>query len=361
MASAFGVRKGNGVLETKNIPDIETVDQWLYKYYDIDVKNDKYENCVVELELDIDTDQLKQDCLSAFDKYGWFGFANLFSPLMQRSKGYGGLSLVYNPNYVFPLEDVHEHTLGYPRLSIPYNFYDEKDTWFKMMEKKLDKDYYTILNRDGYHSSLLWLFENNIITAEKANELYELEFTDANTSQKNTYHDTYSFNHLTPAAKYKSIGEISNKFKRSIVRSRLATLNTHKGNIESNNKFKEYTWHRDCSWFRELRFNISVTAKGDEHTIQFVNDDGPTKVFKPGNAYVWDTDIPHAHSSRKPTDYDRINLIYAVSPWFDYDAENDSWLPNEFCQKKHPLDMLLDGDIIDMEFKNVHFSKATTH
>ena len=74
----------------------------------------------------------------------------------------------------------------------------------------------------------------------------------------------------------------------------------------------------------------------------------------PGNAYVWDTDIANVHNSKRPSDFYRINLIYAVSPWFDYNSEKDIWYPNEFCEKKHPIDMLLDGDIIDMNFKNVH-------
>ena len=342
-------------------PSNETVDQWLYKSHGVDTSYDKYENHFAEIELDIDVNQLAKDCVEAFDHFGWIGFANIFSPVMQRSTSYGGLSLVYNPDYQFSLEDVHMHTLGYPRLTLPQEFYNEKDIWLGMISKKVDKDFYSILNQEGYLQSLLFLFDNNVIDSNQIKNLSKLSFNQDKIPLKNTYNDTYSFNHLTPAAGYKSIGDITSKFKRSIVRSRLASLNTYKGEKETGNQLKEYLWHRDCSWFKELRFNISVTTEKDNHTIQLIDDTGPVYPYKAGHAYVWDTDIPHVQHSKKTTDFDRINLIYAVSPWFDYDADNNAWYPNEFCQKKHPLDMLLDGDVIDMDFKNVHISKATTH
>ena len=260
------------------------------------------------------------------------------------------------------MEDVHAHTLGYPRLSLPAGFFEKHtDVWFKMLDAKIDKDFYVALNKEGWHGAVMFLADEKIIDRSLAMELYDMDTNDVETPMKNTYSDTYSFNQLTPAAKYKSIGNITSKFKRRIVRSRLATLNTFKGEQYTGNHLKEVLWHRDCSWFRELRFNISITTEKNNHTIQLIDDNGPAYEYEPGHAYVWDTDIPHVQHAKKTTDFDRINLIYAVSPWFDYDDKTDTWYPNEFCQKKHPLDMLLDGDVIDMDFKNVHINKATTH
>ena len=33
--------------------------------------------------------------------------------------------------------------------------------------------------------------------------------------------------------------------------------------------------------------------------------------------------------------------------WFDYNKEEDAWESNEFYGKKHPMDMFIDGDIVE--------------
>ena len=340
-----------------NCPNNYTDDHCLFQKHDIQPE-EKYKDKFFEIELDIDLDELTSDCITAFDEFGWIGFANIFSPVMERSNFYGGLSLVWNPNYAYELEDKHAHTLGYPRLAMPKGFYSNMDIWRKLIDHKLDKKYYSVLAKEGYEDSLLWLYDNNILSRKELTKFIEMaEYETHETDKiplKNTYSDTYSFNRLTPVAKYKSIGKITEKFKRQIVRSRLASLNINAGQKQTDNRLKQYLWHRDGSWFKEFRFNISVTAELNNHTIQLHSDNGPAYTYVPGRAYVWDTDIAHVHYSKKPSDFYRINLIYAVSPWFDYNSEKDIWYPNEFCEKKHPIDMLLDGDIIDMNFKNVH-------
>jgi hypothetical protein len=37
--------------------------------------------------------------------------------------------------------------------------------------------------------------------------------------------------------------------------------------------------------------------------------------------------------------------VMGISPWFTYNGEDDSWSTNEFFGKKHPIDMLIDGDL----------------
>jgi hypothetical protein len=39
----------------------------------------------------------------------------------------------------------------------------------------------------------------------------------------------------------------------------------------------------------------------------------------------------------------RIHLVLGFSPWFDYDAENDTWAPNSYFGKLHPFDMVAEG------------------
>jgi hypothetical protein len=38
--------------------------------------------------------------------------------------------------------------------------------------------------------------------------------------------------------------------------------------------------------------------------------------------------------------------MLGFSCWWDFDEESGTWSQNEFFNKKHPLDMLVDGDVI---------------
>ena len=49
----------------------------------------------------IDLNKVQESCESAFEKYGFFGFLNIYGQEMFRDPTYGGLSLVYNPYYKF--------------------------------------------------------------------------------------------------------------------------------------------------------------------------------------------------------------------------------------------------------------------
>jgi hypothetical protein len=37
--------------------------------------------------------------------------------------------------------------------------------------------------------------------------------------------------------------------------------------------------------------------------------------------------------------------VLGFCPWFDYNAEEDSWTSNEFYGEMHPIDMLVGGHI----------------
>jgi hypothetical protein len=68
--------------------------------------------------------------------------------------------------------------------------------------------------------------------------------------------------------------------------------------------------------------------------------------FKAGIGYSWDTNLPHRACSMNANAPDRAAIILGFSPWFDYDPDSDTWAPNEFFGKKHPLQMLVDGDVL---------------
>lgn len=325
------------MIKHSDIPSVYNVDDYLYRYScNLEEFHDKYTNKIYEIK--INTDGLLKASEDAFSKYGWYGFANIFSHTLERVKGYGGLSLTYNPDYAYPLDNVHEHTLGYKRVGLPENFFIYNDIWNEMIERQLDKDFYMYLNQSGIERAVSFLHENNVqCKTYKGKQDKPL---------KNTYSDTYGFRYLTPAA---LDIPITHKFKRTIVRSRLASLNTKLTEEEAPGSSKQKLWHRDGTWFKEFRINICLSNPENQFTLQVADTE---IVFKPGHAYIWNTYDMHVHHSKKIIDADRVNLIYAVSPWFDYNTETDMWTKNKYFMKKHPIEMLFDNEIIDIDVQD---------
>lgn len=167
---------------------------------------------------------------------------------------------------------------------------------------------------------------------------------------RDSYYDTYAFRLLTQAASGE-LGALTSRFKRSLVRSRLSIIRG--GHQQPSSMF--WGWHKDETVFENLRVNIHVTDS-DSHRIQIMKEDRmPLNMwdsemvehrFEVGFGYSWDTNMPHRACAIGRPRHDRAAIIYGVSPWFDYDRETDSWMPNEFFGKKHPLQMLLDGDVL---------------
>jgi len=167
---------------------------------------------------------------------------------------------------------------------------------------------------------------------------------------RDSYYDTYGFRIATQAAT-EELGFLTSRFKRSLVRSRLSIIRAGHHNPSSFN----WGWHKDEPVFENLRINIHVTDS-DAHRIQIMKEDrmpmNPWDAaltehkFEVGFAHSWDTNIPHRACAIGMPEHDRAAIVYGVSPWFDYDRSTDTWSPNEFFGKKHPLQMLLDGDVM---------------
>ena len=169
------------------------------------------------------------------------------------------------------------------------------------------------------------------------------------TPKRGYYSDTYGFRALTPAMKL--IAPHLPKFKRSLVRSRLSVLD---GMRPETNGFS-FGWHTDEIVFSNLRINIPITCP-EGYVIQVEANGLPPIEGSPtiksypmreGYAYSWNTNLPHRPCALREVPQLRTNLVIGVSPWFDYDPIEDSWTPNEFFGRKHPFQMLHDGDIID--------------
>jgi hypothetical protein len=266
-----------------------------YKFVEavLDVKNPVPAGEVVRVPLRLNW--LPKAVASIESEFGLFGFVN--SDGRQDDPDYASISLTYNPQSP---GNPHTATLGCPHVSQEQHFYGE-----------------------GVNQHVVL---------------------------RDSYYDTYGFSMPTPAAQ-KHLAPLFNQMKRSPVRARLSVIRT--GRTGPEGFF--WGWHKDEPVFENLRVNIHV-QDSDAHRIQIMRANrmpvGPadsamvTHRFSAGYGYSWDTNMPHRACTIGPATSDRAAIVLGFSPWFDYDAATDEWAPNEFFGKKHPLQMLLDGDVL---------------
>lgn len=304
----------------------------------------KFKNDLVDIE------QMQTSVDHAFDKFGWFGFmgqegVNQFV----RSNYYGGLGLTYNKNYFFNDQQIPKvaQVFGYPRANGNTKFVsEEKELMIQMMERKLDQTWISINGTSGTYAGFDFLLDNQLINKEqhkKFKNIYENIITDTwGGIKKDTYHDAWGFCSSSDVLNFEYFNDVKKLFKRSLIRSRVAGFrNVTQDNIEHVNHFM---WHRDTNWFVELRINLIVYAPRGSFGIE-VKDVGKT-YYETGDWASWDTNIIHRPFVEKEG-IERVNLIFGINPWFDYNPVDDSWTTNEFYKKKHPMDMLIDGDILE--------------
>jgi len=171
------------------------------------------------------------------------------------------------------------------------------------------------------------------------------------TKLKNSYFDSYGFTRRTPAASEGYLSSILDTCKRTIIRSRMMILD---GQLFDDNTIAQYRaaqpgdskfgWHRDEPVFVNLRINIPITGN-DAFVFEMLGEQ--PYFLEPGFIYSWDTNKPHRVWCRQKTTVERYSLIIGVSPWFDYFPETEEWLPNQYCGKKDPMEMLKEGLIFD--------------
>jgi hypothetical protein len=242
------------------------------------------------------TEDFTADIDEAFGKYGSYGFRSS----QGESNAYKSLSLTYNPNIEV---DQHKSTLGTDKLTVQEQYYGDQ---------------------------------------------HKIQIVGG----LNSYYDSYGFNVRTDASKIGILGEFLDSCKRTLIRSRISTIPAN--NIQTTNF--SYMWHRDETVFENLRFNIPVTSDNNylfqiEPKFQKPFPQSPfmiTEHLDTGYAYSWDTNKPHRVFANSLSDQDRTNIVLGFSPWFDLIA--GEWKPNKFFGVKHPLDMLVDGDIIPNKY-----------
>lgn len=247
----------------------------------------------------VDIDALVASTYNAMEKYGsWNYRIGTKDNQVKRDVGYGGIGLTYNPDHLeFEGSDIHEQVQGNANPA------------------KGMLNPFTKLN-------------------EAENKLYGLP---------NSHYDTYSLAYRTPASKHQYLGKFLDTCKRTMVRSAVRIIYADQEGQVGENKLAGVRWHKDEAMFENLRVNIPLVTD----PIFVLEQEGYTPVhLEKGYAYSWDTNLSHCAYATEKLPKHRIHLMLGFSCWWDFDEANGSWTQNEFFGKKHPKDMLLDGDVI---------------
>jgi hypothetical protein len=282
------------VIPLDAIPEHQAVHIYIFEQTDILSYVDKFLRApaptYLELPLTFDLDRLRSDVLRASEEIGLFPFS--YGGVDTEKDIYMSASLTWNPDSRDNVStNPHQATLG---------------------------------SRNHRFGSA------SLYGAEK--------------SDKNSYTDGMSFNRHTPLAGFGAIGDLTRSFSRTLIRSRISTL---KAGRRESMRF-DFGWHNDELVFVNLRVNVPVVSSPD-YAIQIITEQSE-ETFKveefsltPGKAYAYDTSKNHRPFCKKLCAEDRVNMIYGVSPWFDFDPEARTWVSNEYYGEVHPFDMLRQG------------------
>ncbi len=289
-------KRGQWTIPLNKIPSNIVVHQYIYENSDIKKKislfKDYKQSDYLEIPLTYKIDDLKISVTEAIGLYGQHKFT--YKDQSKVLESYVSCSLTYNPEAIDKIsEDPHRATLGSTQLQ--------------------------------FGSAAQY---ENIPT------------------NRNTYHDTFSFKELTPFAQYKEIKFFLNCFQRTLIRSRVSTV---LAGMDEATKV-DYGWHNDEVVFMNLRVNIPIQTSSN-YVIQIISEATGDELnitefeLKKGFAYAYDTNKYHRPFCKQLDTIDRINMICGVSPWFDFDVEANAWISNEFYGEMHPFEMLAKGHI----------------
>jgi hypothetical protein len=284
-------------VRTAAIPDAETVFEHLDRRFGLSEATRPFLGCSPVLhryDLTFDLQALELACREVVQRYGLRGFRNTADDVARPA--YGSLSLSDNPDID---GDPHSATLGSAHLRNGQYFYGSAQTRAQMPRLKGD------------------------------------------------YYDGYGFRRLTPAATHGALGDLMRGFTLPVIRSRLSVIPG-----DNPEALKDgYGWHRDESIFHNLRINIPVWT-APEYLLEIETMENEPRAgsatahrhhLRHGFAWSWDTNLPHRVFASGLTTQSRCHLVVGLAPWFDYDAGNDAWSPNQWFGRVHPHDLIAEG------------------
>lgn len=277
-------------IRVREVPSTETVFSYLKKktgYAEAcqAVTSELCHRTKIELQLvDVDVGELISSVHEIVKERGFSGWRHKHGT----SQSYGGFSLTYNPNHQDQI-DPHVSSIGTPKNEASEFFW----------------------NATKSHPQL-----------------------------KDSYFDSYGFRVRTPASKEGALGRFIDSFTRPLVRSRVGIIVGDNLNPDDQSYKEKSGWHRDEPVFENLRVNVPLLT--DENYVFQMEDEDPYHL-EVGKAYTWDTNKPHRVFACGQTSTTRIHLVLGFSPWFDFDEEDQSWMPNEYFGRTHPFDLAAKG------------------
>ena len=333
-----------------DLPQDSTVDSFLRRNTDIDsrIEDMQYDYpSILELAHNLDNEKLKVAAQDAYDQFGWWGFlignfGEHYKDLPERSPRLGGLSITHNPDYWQSDIDINCQTLGNRKHNLPPDMYAGprgNEIFEQVNIRDLRSEFWTTVNHEGPGPAWKFLHKVGIVGDEEYNE--KKEFYESfehnpkaiNQTGLNTYSDALSFNRLSPSCSSGYLGEVFKTVgNRTIVRGRLIEM-----------KWGDIHWHRDEKFYINFRINIPLYF---DPSTQIATEKLQMEMH-PGNIYHFDTGEPHAVVRVNEQTHKRVNIIFGVTPWFDFDEKEQAWISNEFYGRMHPVEMFKQGYLVD--------------
>ena len=159
--------------------------------------------------------------------------------------------------------------------------------------------------------------------------------TDQPFSLKNDYLDSYGFRKILPDIDQSSeLYKLLNSFSLPVIRVTARTIDGGYCYPTGNN---DGGMHRDDPMCEMIRINVCLSNNGN-FGLQYR---GEKPIFaNPGDVYAINSDAEHRVYVNNINYFKRTHLVIGLSPWLNYDPENDSWMLNEYFGKLHPLEMI---------------------
>jgi hypothetical protein len=338
------------VISPNEVPDSYSIHQWIEtkyrlceKYKCLKPKNNPSPYLRFTIH-NFERERLLSEVKESFIKHGKWGYLSHFkdtnSTITDRTPYYGGLSLTHNPSLSYTVPEVAS-ALGEPKLNLHDLFLTDlgKSIWIKIEEQGLTSRFYYECFSGGLPAARLFLLKHGIISGNEDFN-WDRPFTPLNKNKKGSYFDSFGFIKPTQVAKFGYLGEfIKDRITRQMIRSRIACISGDQHQLD----YADYMWHVDEPIFYNLRLNIPLQTSSD--FLLEIKDlyKGP---LDHNSGFTWNTEKLHRVYSTKKINFERIHLIFGISPWFDFIEDEGIYQSNEYLGEVHPFDMLALGLVI---------------
>lgn len=283
-------------------------------------------------------DRLLAEAQQVIEKNGWWGFASMYNESERRDPYHGGFSITYNPYRTNV--PIYASSLGQTKANVGALFLSDAGVELvKLIEEKgWTEKFAKVVSEQGLIAGRDWL--SKLTPIDPALDWSGAKFNAKDAPTRNGYFDTYRFINRVPEMYQGAFGRLFDSFGVQICRSRCAWLRP--GNKVSKHH-DEYLWHADEPLFTNLRVNVPLKTNQNFFLQDKIHG---FKHLEVGYGYSWNTEILHRVGAYEDTGDERIHLVIGTIPWFTYLPKEDAFVPNGFFGKMHPIDMLVEGHII---------------